>query len=938
MSRLRPLLLLIFMLLFGFWLRITLLDGQSLWWDEGISLHLATSTFAEIVVNRVTNIHPPLYFFLLKIWITLTGTTAFAARYFSVMASLTQMALVFALLRRWFGRKTAVIGLLLTAVWSLSIIYAQEVRVYAFLPLIYLALLLLTQQVVQQRNVLPTACTEPAEATVPQRKTWLLLGIVEWIGLHLHYNVLFLLIFLNGWAIWQLASQSPPQSRQRLRTWLKVQLAVGLASLPWAVAVLFNWSAVQAETNLAGFSTQPPAWSFVLPQVWGFHLTGLVNVFADVSVQLASVALFFLLGLLLILAWWKHMRRWPIQLLLFWLGPLWLGFTVWLVRSFSHPRYISLFASGFILFLAFLLTPRLSEGKREPSFPLVLANLLRLATAVTFLWLSGWGLAHYFFDPNFAKDDMRVVAKILAEEADSDDLILIPRTDWSLPFTYEGETPVQMADAFQQEQMWPDLASWTTLSRDVFTLDYKDNLYDWQGVVPFALESAGNLTQRWRVDNLILSQYRLDNPVASPELVPQNGRFGDLALLASWVEPTVTTANGVTVALRWRLLTPVSQNYSVVLTVDDGTGLDLAYKDNQLLSANGRPSNRWQVGEDVTTYHFLPFVEGTPPLKYDLSLRVYIVQGEVQTFDFIDAQGTPQGQDLTLGQVVVERPLLGQYSYNVQSAGGSRLSQPEPLLLADGLLLTNVNLDRTVLAPGQRFLVRLRWLATAALPDLRPRLLLRQNGQELVANGDAPALGQYPTNLWQAGDVVLEQRPLLVPATAEPGSATLFIELNGVSYPLAEVEISAEARSFEPPSPQLPLDVTFGDVARLVGYDPPVASLPAGQPVPLTLYWQSLSTGEPIAYTVFTQILAEDGRLIAQHDAPPQNGTRPTTGWLEGEYINDPHLLIFREPDYVGASQIVVGLYDPVTGVRLQLPDGSDAFLLPLTMSIDELR
>src|SRR5690606_24796252 len=73
--------LLLPILLLAFWLRLFLLDGQSLWWDEGISLHLATSSLAEIVANRVVNIHPPLYFFLLKLWVALTGTTVFAARY-----------------------------------------------------------------------------------------------------------------------------------------------------------------------------------------------------------------------------------------------------------------------------------------------------------------------------------------------------------------------------------------------------------------------------------------------------------------------------------------------------------------------------------------------------------------------------------------------------------------------------------------------------------------------------------------------------------------------------------------------------------------------------------------------------------------------------------------------------------------------------------------
>ncbi|MCA9942590.1 MAG: hypothetical protein KC449_03880, partial [Anaerolineales bacterium] len=764
------------------------------------------------------------------------------------------------------------------------------------------------------------------------RKLWLWLGIAEWVAVHLHYNALFLLIFLNGWLLlklWRTPSFGP---------WLKVQMGVGLASLPWAVGVLLNWPAVQAEASLAGFSTQPPAWDFVLPQVWGFHLTGLVNVLDDVWVRPFSLALLVLIALLL-LGQWRISRRHGSaesaengrsagELLLFWLGPLFLGFAVWLVRSYSHPRYIALFAAGFVLLLAYLLTPRPSRLGRWAS----LGNLFRLATAVLFIWLSGWGLQHYFFDPDFAKDDIREVAAILDAVALPEDLILVPRTDWSLPFTYAGDTPIQMADTFHQAQKWADLAAWTTPPTTVFTLDYEENFYDWQGVVPFALESAGNLVQRWHVDDLTLSQYRLDVPVAEPELVLRNGRFGDVAFLGSWVVPTATSADGVTVALQWQLLAPVTHNYSIVLSVDDGTGLELANRDDQLVTANGRPTNRWDVGEIVTTYHFVPFVSGTPPVTYDVDMRVYIVQGEVQTLDFVDSQGTPQGQNFVLGQVRVERPLPNQE--NVYGAEIPSLPLPEPLQLADGLQLTHALLDRSTAAPGQTVRLRLAWQSSDNLTDLRPSLVLRQGGQELVVNESAPVQGTYPTNLWQPGDFVWEQRLLTIPATAESGEAAVFIELGENSYQLGQIEISAEARTFESPTPQVAVDAIFGDVARLVGVDPPPESVPAGQPIPLTLYWQSLQTGEPVEYTVFAQVLGEDGRIVAQHDSVPGNGHRPTPGWVEGEYIQDEHLLVVRDYGYTGEGQLIVGLYDPTTGLRLMLPDGGDAFLLPLPLSI----
>ncbi|WP_420644278.1 glycosyltransferase family 39 protein [Candidatus Leptofilum sp.] len=908
MSKLQRLLLLLLILLPAFWLRLFLLDGQSLWWDEGISLHLATSSFAEIAANRAANIHPPLYFFLLKIWVSLTGTTPFAARFFSVLASFLQVVLLYGVLRDWFGRRTAVIGMVLTAVWSLSVVYGQEVRVYAFLPLTYLLILLLAHRVAWEQ---------------PTRRTWLALGFAEWLALHLHYNSLFLLIFVNGWLLlifWQ---------KPRFWEWFKVQLGVGLASLPWVTAVLLNRLGGEATSNLGNISDQPPAWDFVLPQVWGFHLTGLVNVLAEPSVQLAAIGLIVLIPLLLVWVWLQRQNRWGVWLGAVWLLPLFFGFSLWLLRSFSHPRYISMFAYGFLLLLAYLLTPRL-DARTLPAF---LANGMRLVTAVLFFWVIGWGLQHYFFDPAFAKDDMRQIGAILEAEAEPSDLILVPLTDWSLPFVYEGGTPVQMANAFHQEQSWRDLAAWTADTAQVFTVDYADNFYDWQGMVPFALESAGNLVQRWRVDDLTLSQYRLDRPVTEPELLPQDGRFGDIAFLGSWVVPTATADDGVTVALQWQLLASVTHNYSIVLDVTDGTGLELGERDDQLVSPNGRATNRWDVGEIVTTYHFVPFKRGTPPLTYDVNLRVYIVQGEVQTLDFIDSLGAPQGQNVLLGQVQVERPLPNQS--HVYGAEHPYLPLPEPHQLADGLQLTHVLLSNSILRPGQSLEMELGWQSSQFLPNLRPNFVLMQDGQPLVQDGNAPAQGQYPTNLWQPDEFVWEQRLLIVPPTAVSGEATLFVELGDASFVLGEVEIIVDERSFVPPTPQVPLDVTFGDVARLVGVDPPAAQVPAGQPIPLTLYWQALGTGEPVSYMVFAQLLAvEDGRLVAQHDAAPDNGFRPTTGWVEGEYIEDAHQLRWHEMSFTGEGQLIVGLYDPATGERLTLPDGRDAFLLPEPLTV----
>ena len=90
----------------SFTLRLFHLNGQSIWWDEAISLHLATSTVADLLTDRAAHVHPPLYFLLLKGWIAMSGTNAFSARFFSAWFNTLLVPTVYAFGRRWLDSRT----------------------------------------------------------------------------------------------------------------------------------------------------------------------------------------------------------------------------------------------------------------------------------------------------------------------------------------------------------------------------------------------------------------------------------------------------------------------------------------------------------------------------------------------------------------------------------------------------------------------------------------------------------------------------------------------------------------------------------------------------------------------------------------------------------------------------------------------------------------
>jgi hypothetical protein len=116
---------------------------------------------------------------------------------------------------------------------------------------------------------------------------------------------------------------------------------------------------------------------------------------------------------------------------------------------------------------------------------------------------------------------------------------------------------------------------------------------------------------------------------------------------------------------------------------------------------------------------------------------------------------------------------------------------------------------------------------------------------------------------------------------------------------------------------QPPLDyqvgVDLGNLARLVGYN----LTENDSSLDLELVWLGLEE-TATSYRVFVHLLDDAGNILDQSDGEPSQWTRPTSGWMPGEYIVDQHQL----GDIDGASELRIGLYDPDTGVRLRTGDG----------------
>jgi 4-amino-4-deoxy-L-arabinose transferase-like glycosyltransferase len=112
-------------------------QSRSMWLDEGLTLARVTRSWQDILsgllwvqgMARVDD-HPPLYFLLLKGWVTFGGQTDFTYRLFSALAGVLLVPLTYALARRLFGRAAGILGAFMALICPAYLWFGQEVRMY----------------------------------------------------------------------------------------------------------------------------------------------------------------------------------------------------------------------------------------------------------------------------------------------------------------------------------------------------------------------------------------------------------------------------------------------------------------------------------------------------------------------------------------------------------------------------------------------------------------------------------------------------------------------------------------------------------------------------------------------------------------------------------------------------------------------------------------
>jgi len=729
------------------------LGAQSLWSDEGNSVALAHRSFAEIAARTAHDIHPPLYYWLLKGWILFWGTSEFAERALSAVLGGLPVAVVYRLGKRWFGRRVGAAAALLAAVSPFQVYYAQEARMYMLLALLGAMTVWLAWECWQGRG-----------------GRWLAgYALVAALGLYTHYAFPVLLLAVNLAALLFLW-----RKKKRLLAWFGLQVAPWLLFAPWlpiAIRQLTTWPQ-----------------SLLTPANTGEKLLTIGQYLAlGVSAAAVDDGWLWVFGIALAMSFGFRVSGFrfrvsgsPFTILFLWLL-LPVGLTFFLFRP-AYLKFLLVASPAFSLLLALGFRSQVSRFKFRVSGSTfqtprrhITQYVLRftLFTALLLLTIPSFlSLRATYFDPAFQRDNYRGIAATINAIGAANDTVLVvaPGQAEVLGYYYQPDAaharvlPLPRQRPLDTAATIAALESIAGQSRRIFGVFWATEEADPDGVIERWLnEHTFKASDVW-FGNVRLVQYA--TAAQARQSFPIDAQFGESIRLTGYQLPTGPVVPGdiLQLGLQWRTSQSLTTTYTVFAQVLDGANHLVGQRDAPPLV----PTTTWTVGSTVDDRHGLMIQPGTPPGEYRLIVGLYnSATGQRLSL--------PDGRDfLALAPVAVQKnpsPLPIE-AFTIQH----RVDAP-PLVGYDLYKLGHASDPAAPLHPGDAVHLNFYWQKLNTLTEddtVTVHLIDTRNKKYLLWQGQA-AVG-YPISLWGEDEIVRGQANAFLTAV-QPGAYRLEISL-----------------------------------------------------------------------------------------------------------------------------------------------------------------
>ena len=165
---------------------------SNIWFDEAYSVGIANQTFVDIWKVGGHDVHPVLYYWMLRIVNILTNGSILAYRLFSALPIALLGVLGFTHIKKDFGEKTGILFSFFCYFLPMMAVYANQIRMYSWAIYIVTVLAIYAYRIYLGQS---------------SKKNWLIFGITSLASIYIHYyglmaagliNVFLLIYFIKN--------------------------------------------------------------------------------------------------------------------------------------------------------------------------------------------------------------------------------------------------------------------------------------------------------------------------------------------------------------------------------------------------------------------------------------------------------------------------------------------------------------------------------------------------------------------------------------------------------------------------------------------------------------------------------------------------------------------------------------------------------------------
>ncbi len=426
------------------------------------------------------------------------------------------------------------------------------------------------------------------------------------------------------------------------------------------------------------------------------------------------------------------------------------------------------------------------------------------------------------------------------------------------------------------------------------------------------------------------------DPPASPHAIGLDQQAQLLAVRANPID------SGAVVETQWWVRTPLDA-VTLVWRLRDRNGVTVQTV-NSRPYFDQLPTTAWPAPGLVDDRIFLPWPAGQPAARYTVTLCTQPAALRTPTCNddrpvtTLDAPAT--GPALVSASTLFGpdcrdclQPWRARAGDLAELVGIGFLNDQQPLPAAAGPI---------VIRPQDSLEVVLAWQSLAWMDDHYHSTVFvtAADGSQVSYSDHLWTTTLSPLRQWMPGTLRLDYHTLYPRQDAPSGLYPLRVgvfDLEAAGYvdwqgsagePLGETTVIADIKWLNPPStqPQTPLEVRLADFAWITGVTVSAHDVRPGETLTITVYARA-DRQAPVNLTRFVHLTGERSGLIAQADGTPGE-VNPTGSWQPGEVIADEVGLTLPPDAAPGVYRVLLGYYDPATGVRASIGAPDDALVL----------